>query len=240
MADTIGLWAGLYAGSSDVLADDRDYFLTPALEYEQSFGNFDLHVGAEYTFSLTRFYPQFFFGEEKIAAHLPLGSLSEFLFTLHNENELRFDPDRDGNMGSGRVRPELSYAWFLPLGDISLGLGSPISYPLWGAEDSFVFGIDASAAYVAPFWLGFRAVARFIAAPDAAFDGMEFAVNYTQDQYFGELAFKAEKSLDYFSLKAEFDYFFNFLVLKAAVELGGLGDLDTLTLTPAIGIQYRF
>jgi hypothetical protein len=241
MADTIGLWTGLYAGSSDVLADDREYFLTPALEYEQSFGNFDLHAGAEYTFSLTDFFPQFFFGEEKIAAHLPLGSFSEFLFILHNENELRFAPDRmGGDLGSGRVRPELSYGLSLPPGDISLALGSPISYPLWGAGDAFLLGIDVSAAYVAPFWLGFRAVATFIAAPDAGFDGIEFAVNYTQDQYFGELAFKAEKSLDYFSLKAEFDYFFNFLVLKAAAELGGLGDLDTLTMTPAIGVQYRF
>jgi hypothetical protein len=237
-ADTIGLWAGLYVDSSDVLADNKDYFLTPALAYEHTFGNFDLHLGGEYTFTLTDFFPQFFFADEKVTAHLPLGSLSEFLLRVHNENDFRFNPDRGDGRGLGRVKPELGYGLFLPLGDISFALGSPIRYSLWAGGDT-LFGLDATAAYVAPFWLGFRAVAKFIAAPDAAFDGMEFAVNYAQDQFYGELAFNAEESLERLSLKAEFDYFFNFFVLKAALKLGGLGDRDTLTLAPAIGIQYR-
>lgn len=237
MADTIGLWAGLYVDSSDVLADTRDYFLTPGLEYEHSFGNFDIHLRGDYTFTLTDFFPQFCFADEKITAHLPLGSLSEFLLGVHNENAFRFDPEK--GQGQGQVKPELGYGVFLPGGDISFALASPVSYSLWGGEDTR-FGLDVTAAYVAPFWLGFRAVAKFIAARDAAFDGMEFAVNYAQDQWYGELSFNAEESLEYLSLKAEFDYFFNFFVLKAALEFGGLGDRDTLTLAPALGIQYRF
>ncbi|MDR2444526.1 MAG: hypothetical protein LBD44_01120 [Spirochaetaceae bacterium] len=239
MADAVGLWAGLYAGNSDVLADEKDYFLTPALEYERSFGRFDLHAGAEYTFTLIDFFPQFFYADEKAAIHLPLGSFSEFLLAAHNENEFRFNPDKGGGQSLGTVKPELGYGLFLPGGDVSFALGSPIRYSLQAAEDT-LFGIDVTAAYVAPFWLGFKAAAKFIAAPDAAFDGVEFAVNYAQDQFYWELAFNAEQSLEYLSLKAEFDYFFNFFVLKAALECGGLNDRDAVTLSPALGIQYRF
>jgi hypothetical protein len=239
MADTIGLRVGLFADSPDVLVDNRQYFLSPLLEYEQRFGNVDIYAGGEYTFSLTGIYPQFFFAEERIGVHLPLNSRSEFQLKLQNENNFRFSPREDGGEGAGRVQPALSYGLFLSVGDISLALGAPLTYPLWGGENILV-GLEPRVIYVTPFWLGFEAALKFIAAPAASFDGMEFAVNYTQDQFYGELAFNAEESFGYFSLKAEFDYFFNFFILKIGLELGNLGNLDALTLAPALGIKYRF
>jgi hypothetical protein len=133
----------------------------------------------------------------------------------------------------------VSYGLFLPPGDFSLALDVPVNYAMWGGG-SALFGIDVTAAYTAPFWLGFRTTANFIAAPDPAFEGMEFAVNYTQAPFYGELTLKAKESFRYFILEAEFDYFFNFFILNAGVALRNLGSGDTVTAAPAIGIKYRF
>ncbi|MDR2403918.1 MAG: hypothetical protein LBD78_07805 [Spirochaetaceae bacterium] len=243
MADTIGLRAGLYMDSPDLIADDRQFFLTPQLEYEHSFGKFDVYGKGQYTFSLTGLYPQFFFAEEWFAFHLPLTSLSEFRIGLHNENELRIKPDQNG--GGGRVKPEAGYALFLPPGDISLALGLPLAYPLggWGTTGDTRdtrFGLEMTAAYVTPLWLGFEAVANLIAAPVTSFDSIKFALNYTGDQFYGELAFRGKESFSYFSLKAEFNYFFDFLILWGALEAGDLANPDALTLGAAAGIKYRF
>jgi hypothetical protein len=239
MADTIGLRAGLYADSPDVLTDKRQYFLSPHLEYERRFGNIDVYAEGEYTFNLTGLYPQFFFTEERIGLHLPLDSRSEFQFKLQNENDIRFDPEKGGGQGVGRVQPAVSYGLFFLWGDISLALGLPLTYSMWGGENTR-FGLEPRAAYVTPFWLGFEAAVTFVAAPAVSFDGMEFAINYTGEQYFGELAFKAEESFSSFRVKVEFNYFFNFFIIKAGVEVGNLTDTNALTLGPAIGIKYRF
>jgi hypothetical protein len=242
-ADTLGLRAGLYVDSPDVLAEERQYFLTPQLEYKHAFGKLDIYARGEYSFSLTGLYPQFFFAEEGLAVHLPLGSRSEFRVALHNENDLRVNPDRDDGRGGGTVKPQAAYSLFLSPGDFSLALGTPLIYPLWGGEGmgAAQFGFEVTAAYVSPFWLGFEAAANFIAAPSAAvFEGMKFAVNYTGDQFYGELAFTAKESFKHLSLKAEFDYFFDFFIAVAGVELRNPGNRNALALAPALGIKYRF
>ncbi|MDR2739610.1 MAG: hypothetical protein LBB68_07245 [Treponema sp.] len=238
-ADTIGLRAGVYADTPDLTAEEQQFFISPQLEYEQSFGNFDVYAGGEYTFSLGKLYPRFFFAEERLGFRLPLGTRSEFRIGLRNENDLRFQPDRDGGEGGGRVKPEVSYGLFLRPGDFSLALGAPLSYPLWGGEAAS-FGVEATAAYVTPFWLGFEAMVNLTAAPAAAFEGMKFAVNYTGDQFYGELALRAKESFSDFSLRAEFNYFFNFLIPWGALEAGNLTGIDAISLGAAIGIKYRF
>jgi hypothetical protein len=235
----IGLRPGLYIDVPDVMADEREYFLTPQLEYTHAFGYVDVYAKGEYTFSLTDLYPQFLFGEERIAARLPLGSRSEFRAALRNENELRIDPDHDDGQGAGRATPELQYTLFLPPGDFSLALGAPLTYPLWGGVDAG-FGLEAAAAYVTPFWLGFEARLDFTTIPAACFDGMKFAVNYTGDQFYGELAFRAKDSWTYFTLRAELNYFFDFCIAWGALEAKDLGNRDNIVLAPAVGIKYRF
>jgi hypothetical protein len=237
-ADTIGLRAGIYADTPNLTAKKPQFFVTPQLEYEHSFGRFDVYGRGQYTFSLNGFYPQFFFAEERLAFRLPLGTRSEFGIGLHNENDLRLQPDQDGGEGGGRVKPEVSYRLFLRPGDISLALGGPLSYSFWGGEAAF-FGIEATAAYVTPFWLGFEAMVNLTAAPVTAFEGMKFGVNYTGDQFYGELALRAKDSFSYFTLRAEFNYFFNFLIPWGALEAGNLTGVDALTLGAALGIKYR-
>jgi hypothetical protein len=228
----------LYIDVPDVTADKREFFITPQFEYGHTFGNFDVYAKGEYTFGITAFYPQFFFAEERLAFRLPLGSRSLFRIALHNENDLRMDPDHDGGRGVGRVTPELKYSLFLSPGDISLALGTPLTYPLWGGDDS-LFGLAVTAAYVTPFWLGFEAGMDLLVTPTTLFEGMKFAVNYTGDQFYGELAFRSKKSLSYFSLKAEFNYFFDFFILWGALEVKNLSDRYALALAPGIGIKYR-
>ncbi|MDR0629218.1 MAG: hypothetical protein LBG24_06230 [Treponema sp.] len=239
-ADKIGLSVGLYGDGFYLWDTDRkDYFLTPLIEYDHSFGKVDLHLKGEYTFCLTHPFPQFLFAEEKIAVHLPLGSLSEFQFGLQNEQDLLFNPEDHRGRGSGTVEPELSYALFLPPGEISLALGSPWTYRMWGRRDSR-FGLDLTAAYSTPFWLGFKVTANFILIPDAVVEGMEAAVNVLQDQFYVELAFNIRESFGYFSLTPEFDYLFNFFTFWVSVEFGNIGYGNTLTIAPALGVKYRF
>jgi hypothetical protein len=239
MADKIGLSLGLYGDGFYLWDMDwQDYFLTPLIEYDHSFGKVDLYVKGEYTFCLSTF-PQFFFSEEKIAVHLPLGSISEFQFRLQNEDELLFNPEENNGRGSGTVKPELSYGLFLPPGDVSLALGFPWTYKLWGRVDT-LFGLDLTATYSTPFWLGFKVAAHFILAPDAVVDGMEAAINLLQDQFYAELAFNVKESFGYFSLTPEFDYFFNSFTFWASVEFGDIGYGHTLSISPALGVKYRF
>jgi hypothetical protein len=237
MADTIGLRIGLFADSPDVLADERQFFLSPKVEYKQRFGNIEIHAGGEYTFSLAGLYPQFCFAEEQLGFYLPLGSHSEFQIKLHNENDFHFSPDE--GEGWGRAKPSLGYGLFFPWGELSLALGAPLDYPLWTGED-LIFGLEPRLAYVAPFWLGFEAAGKFITVPDRSVDGMEFAVNYAQDQLYGALVFDVAESFGYFSLKAEFDYFFNFIILQGGVSLGNLAYPEALALAASVGIKYRF
>ncbi|MDR0722349.1 MAG: hypothetical protein LBF75_06085 [Treponema sp.] len=240
MADKIGLSLGLYGEAFYLWDTDRkDYFLTPLIEYDHSFGKVDLYVKGEYTFCLTNIFPQFFFSEEKIAVHLPLGSLSEFQFRLKNEQDLLFDPVENQGRGSGTVKPELSYALFLPPGEIALALGSPWTYRMWGRRDSF-FGLDLTATYSTPFWLGFKVAANFIFIPDAVVEGMEAAISLMQDQFYAELAFNIQESFSYFSLTPEFNYLFNFFTFWASVEFGGMGYGNRLTISPTLGVKYRF
>jgi hypothetical protein len=235
----IGLRPGLYIEIPDATADQKEYFLTPQLEYTHTFRHFDVYAKVEYTFGLTALYPQFFFAEERFAAFLPLGSRSEFRAALRNENDLRIDPDHDDGQGEGRVTPELKYSLFLPAGDFSLALGSPLTYPVWGKADN-CFGLEVTAAYFTPLWVGFEALMDFKTIPAALVDGMKFAVNYTEDQFYGELAFRAKDSFTYFTLKAEFNYFFNFVILWGTLEAKNLSNRDNLVLTPEVGIKYRF
>jgi hypothetical protein len=233
-ADTIGLRGGLFIDSPDILAEERDIFVAPQIEYENSFGRFDLYLGGHYAVNIPKIFPQFLFVEEKFAAHLPLGSQSEIQVRLRNENELRFDP----NGGGGRVQPEVAWGLSLPLGDLSLALGVPLFYPV-GTGGDLSFGVEGGASYITPFWIGVRAAATFIVAPSPVFEGMEAGVNYTGDQYFGELAFKAKDSFNFFSITLEFNYFFNFFIIKAGIELGNLTTPGAITLGPALGIKYR-
>jgi hypothetical protein len=241
MADKIGLSAGLY-GEGFYLwdTDIKEYFLTPLVAYDRSFGKVDLYVRGEYTFGLTTLFPQFFFAEEKIAVHLPLGSLSEFQCRLSHETDLRINPEDATGRGSGRVSPELGYALFLPPGEISLAAGLPWTYRMWGGGDS-LFGLDVSAAYTTPFWLGFKALAHFILTPDAGFEGMEAAVNLRGDQFYAELAFNAKESFGYFSLTPEFDYLFNSFTFWGSVEFGDIGYYGhKVSISPGLGVKYRF
>jgi hypothetical protein len=238
-AADIGLRVGVYADVPDALAEEKEFFFTPQLGYARSFGYFDISAKGEYTLSLAALYPQFFFAEERLAVHLPLGSFSEFRAEIHNENDILIDPDHGSGRGAGRVTPKLGYALLLPPGEFSLALGSPLAYPLWGAADG-LFGLEATVAYVTPFWLGFEAAADFTTVPEARFDGVKFAVNYTGDLFYGELALRADDSFDYFTLKAEVNYFFNFVILWGALEAKDLGNRDKILLAPALGIQYRF
>ncbi|MDR1986955.1 MAG: hypothetical protein LBP88_08305 [Treponema sp.] len=240
MADKIGLNVGLYGDGFYLWDTDRqDYFLTPLVEYDHSFGKVDLYLKGEYTFRLTNPFPQFFFSKEKIAAHLPLGSFSEFQFRLQNEMDMRFNPEDNQGRGSGTVKPELSYGLFLPPGDVSFAVGFPWTYKMWGKGD-FFFGLDLTAAYTTPFWLGFKGAANFMLTPDAVFDGMEVAVSLLQDQFYAELAFTAKESFSYFSLIPEFDYLFNFFTFWARVEFEDIGYGNTLSIAPALGVKYRF
>ncbi|MDR2617986.1 MAG: hypothetical protein LBC62_03860 [Treponema sp.] len=239
LADTLGFRAGLYVDSPDILVEEKDLFLTPKLEFERAFGNFDVFLGAEYSFHLTGFFPQFFLGEEKIAAHLPFGSLWELRAGFRNENNLLVDPDWGNEWTGGRLSPGLGAGFFLPAGDFSIALDFPVDYPMQSRRDVLT-GLDLTAAYVSPFWIGARAAANFILNPDAAFDGIEFALTYGQDQFYGELAFRVRDSFGYFSLRAQFDYFFDFFILNAGLEAGNLGVWDAVTLAPAVGIKYRF
>jgi hypothetical protein len=238
-ADTLGFRAGFYLDSPDLLSDERDYFITPRLEYGRSFQNFDLHFLGEYSFHLFEFLPQFFFAEETFAARLPLGSRADLQFRIRNENEVLIDPDGDNGRVVGAVKPELGGGLFPAAGDFSLNMGFPLGYGSRPAED-FFFGLDPMAAYASPFGVGIEVIFNFLVAPSPAFDGMELALKYTHDQFYGRIAFKARESFDFFSLKAEIDYFFDFFILNIALEWGNLSVRDAMTLAPAIGIEYRF
>jgi hypothetical protein len=245
-AEPIGLTAGLEAGLGNV-ADSVVFGITPGIEYENSFGDFDVYAGASYTAVF----------EEDDTAHdvyleaegaynLPLGTASVLSFILNNSNDFHAAPDwgDDVSAAGGTLEGGIQYTQTFGFGDVFVYLGFPVEYAHQG-----VLTDDDEAAVTAKLTLGMAGVFGFGAeltfnyalSPDAEYGETELLLSYENGAFYGEVGVIAAQEFESFAITPEFDYSINdaFTVYVNA-EFGGIGGEDDISVTPALGVKYHF
>jgi hypothetical protein len=232
----IGLTAGLEFGVTGVNVEDGAVpYLTPSIVYENSFGNFDVAVGVEYTFNFDDGVPQSLFAEEEVSYNLSLGGIHGLTFTLHNENDIFTVPEFGSANGDGSIfEPSVTYNLGLSPGDFYAAVGLPLTY-----LDDFALGIFARLGFGFSFGLGLEATLNFALAEEAGYDGTDFIVSYEHDLFYAEVELNIDGEFKVFTITPEFDYFFKNFTFFVKAEFDGIGG-DEVSITPALGVTYSF
>jgi hypothetical protein len=245
-AEPIGLTAGLEVGFGNV-ADTAVFGITPEIEYENSFGDFDVYADASYTAAF----------EEDDTAHdsyleleaaynLPLGESSVLSFILNNANDFHFAPDwgDDVSIIGGTLEPALKFTQTLGFGDLFLQLGFPIEYTHQevltdddetGVAAKLVLGMAAESGFGAELTL------NYALSPDAEYAETELLLSYERGAFYGEVDIIAAQDFDVFALIPEVDYSINdAFTFYVNAEFGNIGGEGDMSVTPALGIKYHF
>jgi PIN domain nuclease of toxin-antitoxin system len=235
----IGLTAGLEFGISGInIEEDQTPYLTPGIAFENSFGNFDVYAGVDYTFNFTDGVPQSLYAEEEAAYNLSLGDIHTLTFTLHNENDIytAADPFKFGDAnGDGSIfEPSVTYTLGLNPGDLYVTAGLPLTY-----QPETALGAYGTVGFGFSFGLGLEATLNFGVNPEAEYSGVDFLVSYEHDLFYAEVEINTDKEFTAFTVTPEFDYFFNNFTFFIKAEFADIGG-EEIGITPAIGVTYSF
>jgi hypothetical protein len=244
-AEPIGLTAGLEFGLGDV-ADTVVFGITPEIEYENSFGDFDLYADASYTAA----FPEDdsthdFYLELEAGYNLSFGA-STLSFILNNANDFHAAPDwgDDVNTVGGTLEPAVKYAYTFGFGDLFLRLGFPIEYVHQGVftdDDEVGVATKLVLGMEDVFGFGAEVTLNFGLSPDAEYGETEFLVTYENGPFYGEVDIIAAQDFDSVSITPEFDYTIkDVFTIYANIEFGNIGGEGDVSVTPAIGVQYHF
>jgi hypothetical protein len=235
----IGLTAGLEFGVSGInIEGDRTPYLTPGIAYENSFGNFDVYAGVDYTLNFTGGVPQSLFAEEEAAYNLSLGDIHTLTFTLHNENDI-VSVDQEASFGDANedgsiFEPSVTYTLGLSPGDLYVTAGLPLTY-----LPETALGTYGTAGFAFSFGLGLEATLNFGINPEAGYTGTDFLASYEYDAFYAEVEVNADKEFKTFTVTPEFDYSFKNFTFYINAEFADIGGEET-AITPAIGVTYSF
>lgn len=235
----IGLTAGLEFGVSGInIEDDRTPYLNPGIAYENSFGNFDVYAGVDYTFNFTEKVPQSLFAEEEVAYNLGFGDIHTLTFTLHNENDIVTAwPDLsfgEANGDGSIFEPSVTYTLGLNPGDLYVTAGLPLTYLPETALDTY-----GTVGFAFSFGLGLEATANFGINPEAEYSGTDFLIAYEYEPFYAEVEVNVDKEFKTFTITPEFDFSFQNFTFYINAEFADIGG-EEVGITPAIGVTYSF
>jgi len=256
----IGLSAGLEFGVGNVSkADDGDMnpYLMPMLIYENSFLDETLDVYAEldYTFGFAKepnddgdeVNPQSLYFDFSLAYNLGLGGASTLSFILENEfDEITISPQyRETNALTGIFTPAVKFNQELDIGDLFAQIGAPITYIQYDKDADTETGLDFTLGWNSAFGLGIEAKVCTLIVPgdDAGYQGIEAIISYETETIYIEVEtiIPRETGGDGVTVTPEFDYFFNNFTFYVKCECAGIGvDGGSISITPALGVKYRF
>ena len=243
-AEPIGLTAGIEFGFGDV-ADGVVFGISPEIEYENSFGAFDLYGDASYTAAF----------EEEGAAHdfyleleagynLSLGASSVLSFILNNANDFHAAPTWGVGTVSGTVKPMVKFTQTFGFGDLFLRLGAPIEYAHQGvlpAADEAGVALDLVLGLASGFGLGAELTLNFPLVPDAGYGETELLVTYENGPFYGEVDIIAAEKFDSVAITPEFDYTIkDVFTVYVNTEFGNIGGEGKVSISPALGVKYHF
>jgi hypothetical protein len=235
----IGLSAGLEFGISEInIEDGSTPYLNPGIAYENSFGDLDVYVGADYTLNFTDDVPQSLFAEEEVAYNLGLGDIHTLTFTLHNENDIvTVDPALsfgDANGDGSVFEPSVTYTLGLNPGDLYVTAGLPLTY-----LPETAVGTYGTVGFGFAFGLGLEATLNFGVNPEAEYAGTDFLVSYEYDAFYAEVEVNADKEFTTFTVTPEVDYSFKNFTFYINAEFADIGG-EEVVISPAIGVTYSF
>jgi hypothetical protein len=244
-AEPIGLTAGLEAGLGNV-ADKAGFSITPEIEYENSFGDFDLYGDASYTAA---------FGEEdsvhdfylelEAAYNLSFGA-SALSFILNNINDFHAAPDWGDRVNAigGTLEPAVKFTQTFGFGDLFLRLGFPVEYvhqEVLYADDEVGAAAKLVLGMADVYGFGAEVTLHFPLSPEAGYGETEWLVTYENGPFYGEVDIIAAQDFESLAITPEFDYSINdSFTVYAKVELGNIGGEGDVSVTPALGVKYHF
>jgi hypothetical protein len=245
-AEPIGLTAGLEAGFGNV-ADEAVFGITPEIEYENSFGDFDVYADASYTAAFEEDDTAHdFYLELEAAYNLSLGDSSVLSFILNNANDFHVAPDwgADMNTVGGTLEPALKFTQTFGFGDLFLQLGFPIEYVHHGVfNDDDETGVASKLVLglASEFGFGAELTLNYALSPDAEYGETELLLSYENGAFYCEADIVAAQDFDVFAITPELDYSINdaFTVYVNA-EFGNIGGEGDVSVTPALGVKYHF
>jgi hypothetical protein len=245
-AEPIGLTAGLEAGLG-ITSDDVVFGITPEIEYENSFGDFDVYADASYTAAFEEDDAAHdFYLEVEAAYNLSLGTASVLSFILNNSNDFHAAPDwGDGvNTAGGTLEPALRYTQTFDFGDLFLHIGFPVEYvhqEVLKDDDETGAAAKLTLGMAEVFGFGAELTFNFVFSPEAGYGETELLLSYENGAFYGEVDIVAAQDFESLTIIPEFDYSINdAFTVYANVEFGGIGSEEDFSVTPAIGVKYHF
>jgi hypothetical protein len=241
-AEPVGLTAGLGLGFGNV-ADEAVIGITPQIEFENSFGNLDVYIDAEYTIEFDSDANHALYLEEELGYNLPFSEISKLSFIVNNQNDFHIAPKAEGNIAGGTVDPAVRYTHTLGFGDLFGQVGLPITYRnqyIPASDDEAGLGVYAKLGWGSTFGLGTELTLNYSIKPNAEYAETELLLTYEQETFYAEVDIVAAKAFESFTITPEFDYYLGAFTFWASVEFGNLGDDEDISITPAIGVKYSF
>jgi hypothetical protein len=245
-AETIGLTAGIEFGFGNV-ADTAVFGITPEIEYEKSFGAFDVYADASYTAAFEEDDTAHdFYLELEGAYNLSIGSSSVLSFIVNNANDFHAAPDWGGDVRtvSGTVEPAVKFTQTFGSGDMFLHIGFPIEY----AHQEVINSIDETGTAAKlligmadVFGFGAELTLNFPFSPEAGYGETELLVTYENGTCYGEVDIVAAQDFTSAAITPEFAYTIKeTFTVYVNTEFGNIGGEGDVSVTPALGVKYHF
>jgi hypothetical protein len=250
-AEPIGLSAGLWPGynyTKDKSEDtENSYFtLMPELGYSSLFGNLSVSALVDYTFSFDDPMAQDLYATEEIGYMLPFNEVHSLTFKVYNENNLSFKPEYS-DAAPNYIRPGVVYSLTASPGTASFGVGLPVSYlPDMG------YGLWLTAGYAFSFGLTVDLVGHIglnskIEGEESGYKKTELNFSYGYGPWFFLLLTEADKKFENIIITPQatyslgsIDLSLNVMFMKMYGEADGFVFMDAFSVSPSIGVAYRF
>jgi hypothetical protein len=277
---SLGIILGFQIDLGDFVDKKNDYInLRPSVAYLNGFGNFDLFLSVFYTLSLDDPGLSPVAKKEKLQTLSRAGinanigytfDLSErFTLALGLDNQNQFDFTADVNplningdvFSFGVLEPQLTVAYDLEFGDISLTNSFPFAYASDKAMDYTIsasfnmfagFGITLSG-YFWNLWVDPDSEYGQT-NPDFHYAETELIINFYTGPFFASLSLTADKSFKQFSIEPYLSYRIKNFTVFAVVVFSNLGETlsyeqlrlnkimgkrDVSSVVPSIGVKCR-
>jgi hypothetical protein len=235
--ESIGLTPGIELGAGD-LADKAVFILRPRVEYENSFGNFDIFGELDYNLIFDDPVAHELELEIEPAYNLQIAEPSVLSIIVNNKNTFFLSPSLpSGETHLGVIEPAVQYTHTLDFGDLSGKVAVPFDY-LTGTKDETMVGLTITAGWASNFGFGLELSGTIGLHPEADFLGYGLLVSYEKDMFYGEIECKADREFKELEILPEVNISLDPWVFIARMEI--LKADDSWAVRPFIGAGYRF
>jgi hypothetical protein len=225
-----GFVAGLESGG---ITDGTKNNITPRVEYQGSFGSFDVYGAAFYSVFFDKPHSHQADLAGNIAWRLVPGENSRLVFRLDSESVAVFFPDAV-TFAYAALDSNAAYSRAFAFGDLSLSLGFPA---LIRPEESLAS--YAALGYEHPIGLSVSICPRLALVPDTLYNGTTLNLGFAWDRFFAKAAFVANRDFTALDIRPYAEFTLGHVVLWAGAEWGGIGT-ETVSLNPFVGAGHHF